>query len=356
MRVVVIAALAALAQAAAPAQAPAPPPRVGDGWGTNIHWTAETAEGEAAMMARAFRLARMDFHWSVIEQSRGAYNFTEYDGLLATMEAHGIRPYWILDYGNPLYPPVASGPDCSAPGSCKAQCQNYFGTCSDGTYYCCGGVLNASNECRGHHLCPTNDKLEACACNAGDTSLASGGSTGCDTPECIEAFGKFAAATVAHFKGHRIIFECINEPNGMGHDNATTLAALCLSAGKAFTDAGELFVGPTTASFDWKYLNESMASGILGAFGAVSVHPYRPTAPDTVLPDWTRLRAMIEQYGSTERERSMPMLSGEWGYTSAVPPCAYGNRCSENTQAAYLARMWLSNTMAGVDVSVNYVK
>ena len=102
MRVAVIAALAALAQAAAPAQAPAPPPRVGDGWGTNIHWTAETAEGEAAMMARAFRLARMDFHWAVIEQSRGAYNFTEYDGLLATMEAHGIRPYWILDYGNPL--------------------------------------------------------------------------------------------------------------------------------------------------------------------------------------------------------------------------------------------------------------
>lgn len=39
--------------------------RVGDAWGTNIHWTQERAAGEAAMLARAFKLARMDFHWSM---------------------------------------------------------------------------------------------------------------------------------------------------------------------------------------------------------------------------------------------------------------------------------------------------
>lgn len=51
--------------------------RVGDAWGTNIHWTAESAPGEAAMM-KAFKLApRMDL-------------------LLAVMKAHGICPYWIL--------------------------------------------------------------------------------------------------------------------------------------------------------------------------------------------------------------------------------------------------------------------
>eukprot|EP01046_Picozoa_sp_COSAG06_P088612 COSAG06_NODE_35023_length_465_cov_2.068306_1_plen_95_part_10 len=48
------------------------------------------------------------------------------------------------------------------------------------------------------------------------------------------------------------------------------------------------------------------------------------------------------------------MLSGEWGYTTAIPPCVYGNRVDETTQASYLARMWLSNTMAGVTVSINY--
>jgi hypothetical protein len=30
--------------------------RVGDSWGTNIHWTTETQPGEAAMLARSFKL------------------------------------------------------------------------------------------------------------------------------------------------------------------------------------------------------------------------------------------------------------------------------------------------------------
>lgn len=80
----------------------------------------------------------------------------------------------------------------------------------------------------------------------------------------------------------------------MGHDTATDLAALCKSAGAAFTAAGEFFVGPTTSGMDWDYLNSTMAHGILDAFSGVSVHPYRPQAPDTVLDDWVRLREMIE--------------------------------------------------------------
>ena len=145
--------------------------RVGDGWGTNIHWVKENADGEAAMIAAAYKVARMDFKWASIEKSEHAYDFEAYDGLLSTMEAHGIRPYWILDYGNPLYPPQHTGRNNGA----------------------------------------------------------------CDTEVCIEAFGKFAAATVAHFRGHNIIFECINEPNGMGGDNSTDIAALCLSACLLYT-------------------------------------------------------------------------------------------------------------------------
>ena len=30
--------------------------RVGDGWGTNIHWVKENAEGEAAMIAAAYKV------------------------------------------------------------------------------------------------------------------------------------------------------------------------------------------------------------------------------------------------------------------------------------------------------------
>ena len=103
-------------------------------------------------------------------------------------------------------------------------------------------------------------------------------------------------------------------------DQAEDLAVLCQAAGKAFTAAGELFVGPTTAGMDWKYLNATMANGILNAFGAVSVHPYRPKAPDTVLEDWVRLRELIQQYGTTAAQKAMPFISGEWGYTTATDP------------------------------------
>ena len=160
------------------------------------------------MISAAYRLARMDFGWAGIEKQQGVYDFSAYDGLLATMEQHKIRPYWILDYGNPLYPPIVVGPDCTTPATCTAQCPGYFGNCSDGTWYCCGGVMrtpSGGEQCNVHHLCPTNPKLAGCACipPAGpadvrtNSSSSSQGNGGCNTPECIAAFGLFATATIS---------------------------------------------------------------------------------------------------------------------------------------------------------------
>ena len=157
-----------------------------------------------------------------------------------------------------------------------------------------------------------------------------------------------------HFGGHDIVFECLNEPNGMGHDSAQVIAELCRSAGKFFKASGELFVGPATSGMAWTYLQEAMQHGILDAFGALSVHPYRGSPPDTVLADWTELRALVRAHGVDREQRQMPLISGEWGYTTADSRCSYPNRCDERTQAAYLARMWLANTMAGVAISINY--
>eukprot|EP00040_Diaphanoeca_grandis_P002326 m.21282 g.21282 ORF g.21282 m.21282 type:complete len:588 (-) comp13327_c0_seq1:213-1976(-) len=350
------------------------PKRVGDAWGTNIHWTKESVEGEAAMLSKAYKVARMDFHWASIESECGKYNFSAYDGLLAIMKAAGVRPYWILDYGNPCYPPRPIIPvDCKTETACRGTCQEYFGTCSDGTYYCCARTPNNPSGCDGVHKCPTNPNLVNCACNAKnsssdqiqDHSLSQKqtqthrvkkftSNNACNTVECIQAFGNFAKAAVAHFRGNNIIFECLNEPNGMGGDNATDITKVCLAAGTAFTNANELFVGPATSGFDWPYLNTSMKDGILNAFGAVSVHPYRAQAPETVLADYSRLRDLIQTYGTTPAMKAMPVLSGEWGYTTAKLPCIYNNRVDEFTQAAYLTRMWLINALAGIEVSINY--
>ncbi len=265
--------------------------RVGDGWGTNIHWTAENAPGEAAMLAKAFKIARMDFDWASIERTPGVYDFTAYDRLLATMEAHGVRPYWILDYGNPLYPPA----------------------------------------------------------NSSSTPAKS-----CDTAACIAAYGALAAAAAAHFHGHGIIWETVNEPNGMGGDNATDLAALALAASPAFLPRGETFVGPTTAGMDWAYLERAFAAGILAAYSNVSVHPYRAGPPESVLQDWAQLAALTANYTPPGGQQPLTAIDGEWGYTSATPPCVYGNKVSQLGQAKYVARMWLCNALAGVNVSISY--
>ena len=47
--------------------------------------------------------ARMDFAWEATEKARGEYDFSAYDGLVKALESHQIRPYFILDYANPLY-------------------------------------------------------------------------------------------------------------------------------------------------------------------------------------------------------------------------------------------------------------
>ena len=103
--------LAAAATTAAAAAAPATTafglsaralPRAGDAWGTNIHWTTPQP-GEAAQLAAAFKIARMDFSWASVEKALGVYSFAEYEGLVATLAAVGVRPYLILDYWNPLY-------------------------------------------------------------------------------------------------------------------------------------------------------------------------------------------------------------------------------------------------------------
>ena len=71
-------------------------------FGVNIHYT-KGAPGETAMLARSFRVVRMDIAWGATERERGRYNFTAYDALIRELDAHGVTPLFILAYGNDLY-------------------------------------------------------------------------------------------------------------------------------------------------------------------------------------------------------------------------------------------------------------
>ena len=82
---------------------PLPSTTVPDGWGVNIHFT-DPQPREMEMIAKAgFKWVRMDFFWQEIEKEKGVYDFSADDRLMASLKKNGIRPIFILDYGNDLY-------------------------------------------------------------------------------------------------------------------------------------------------------------------------------------------------------------------------------------------------------------
>jgi hypothetical protein len=165
---------------------------VGDGFGVNIHYT-QGAAGESQMMAKAFRVARIDLFWRTVESVCGKYDWSRYDALLAEMRNVSVRPYWILTYSNTCY-------------------QAW---------------------------------------------------TGCHTDQCVSAYANFTAAAVQRYRNHSIIFETVNEPDGMGNDTATQITALTKAAWPAFAALNETLVGPCPADMHSGYLNGTFAAGIL---------------------------------------------------------------------------------------------
>ncbi len=274
--------LALLTLAAAPLLgAGLPSPTVPDGLGVNIHFTGAPAKDLDMLAAAGFRFIRMDFPWAGVEREKGVYDFAPYDELTAALAARGIRPLYILDYGNKLYESANSV--VTEPGR--------------------------------------------------------------------QAFARFAAAAAAHFKGQGIIWELWNEPNGGNFwtnpdpKAYMALAKVVFPAIRA-ADPGAVCIGPATSGLPQDYLRECFRLGLLDLVDAVSVHPYRNTPPETAAADLLRLRALICRYAPAKAD--MPLISGEWGYSSVW------DRFDPELQGRYLPRQLLSNLSVGIPLSIWY--
>ena len=166
-----------------------------------------------------------------------------------------------------------------------------------------------------------------------------------------QAFARWAAAAAKHFRGRGILWEMYNEPNiefWKPKPDVKQYVKLALAVGKAMREAApdELYIGPATSTIDFPFLDECFRSGLLKYWSAVSVHPYREFAPETVADEYARLRKMIDQY--EPKDKKIPILSGEWGYSSAWKDVD-GER-----QGKMLARQWLTNLMCEVPLSIWY--
>ena len=277
-----------------------PQPVLPDGVGVNIHFVTGHEKDLDLIAAAGFRFVRMDFHWQAIETGKGEYHWADYDQLLTNLEKRGLRAILILDYSHPLYEEEVTSP---------------------------------------HPFTGQPHKTTASP----------------QHPASVTAFARWAAAAAKHFQGRRVLWEIWNEPNGhfwSPKPDAQQYTTLAMATAKAIREADPhaTIIGPASAGFPWEFLETFLKSGVLEHLDAVSVHPYRDPKqpPETAAGDYQKLRAMIERCAPPSKKDRLPILSGEWGYST------YKKGVSLETQAAFAPRQQLSNLLNGVPLSIWY--
>jgi len=268
------------------AAAPLPELTIPNGFGVNIHFTGDPKDLDL-IRDGGFKFIRMDLGWGGIEREKGNYNFekTGYDALTDGCTRRGIRILYILDYSNHLY--------------------------------------------------------------ESDQSVC--------TEEGRKAFAAFAEAAAKRYKGKGIFWEVWNEPNikqfWTPQPSADDYCKLVEAAAPLVkqADPSGLVVAPATSGIPFDWLEACFKNGLLKWIDVLSVHPYRPLPPETVIKDYDRLRELVKRYAPQGKD--IPIISGEWGYSNINWDKA---RLSEEQQARYLAREFLINLYQKIPVSIWY--
>lgn len=211
---------------------PLPPLILPDGVGVNIHFTAGHGKDLDLIAAAGFRVVRMDFFWAAIEREKSQYDWSDYDALTADLERRGLRPYYILDYSNPLYEKAGASPQ--HPDSVAAFAR--WAGAAAAHFRGRGVIWEIWNEPNGGFWKPKPDATQYTA---------------------------LALATVKAIRA---------------------------------ADPEACIVAPACAGFDWNFLEAVCQSGLLTYLDAVSVHPYRGGPPETAAQDFARLRALIARH------------------------------------------------------------
>ena len=271
------------------------------GVGVNIHFTRGHERDLDLIAAAGFKFIRMDFGWGGTERRKDEYNWGDYEELTTNLEKRGLRAIYILDYSNPLYEEA----------------------------------VVSRNPVTGRE----------------QKDVASP-----QHPQSVAAFARWAGAAAKRFAGRRIIWEIWNEPNisfWKPRPDVKQYTGLALATARAVreADANATIIGPATSEVPVKFIEEFFAAGMLSHLDAVSVHPYRSykRGPETASEDYTKLRALIEKHAPTPARRGLPIISGEWGYSTFT-----NKGVSLETQAAFIACQQLANLHAGVPISIWY--
>lgn len=165
------------------------------------------------------------------------------------------------------------------------------------------------------------------------------------------AFCRWVEAAMKHFRHRGVVWEMWNEPNigfWKPKPDVKEYISLATEVGQTIRRVApdEWYIGPATSGLDFGFLNACLEAGLLKYWDAVSVHPYRQTAPETALEEWSHLRSLVAKSNPTGK--NIEMISGEWGYSAA-----WGG-FDESKQATFATRELLTNLIAGAPLSIYY--
>jgi polysaccharide biosynthesis protein PslG len=178
--------------------------------------------------------------------------------------------------------------------------------------------------------------------------------------EDIAAFGRFAEATAARFKGRDVRYEIWNEPDIVQFwrpkPDAREYAALLREALSAIhrADPAAKVVSGGVSRLDLKFLRKAIDPAVAAGLTAIGVHPYPKAGPETIGPELEKLR----QWARHSFGERLEVWDTEWGYSSTnAAERALGNGRSEEArlrQARLAMREILTVWTAGFPLAVWY--
>jgi len=245
--------------------------------------------------ALGLRYVRSDFSWAGTERKPGTYDFGTYLEFAREVHARGMRPLFILDYGNPVHTPFTK------------------------------------IQWRGRDERRTSPPV---------------------SPEQIKAYSDWAAAAAKAFAAYDPIWEVWNEPDHPRFwppkPDAAAYGRMAFSACQAIrsADSGAEVYGPAASKWvDGAFLSALAGSKAVTCFSRISVHPYQMTGDatrDAAL--WQGLSRRIAAGGHVSAPK---IANSEWGRPVV-------GRVDGEAQARYLVRTLVSALAADVAPNVWY--
>jgi polysaccharide biosynthesis protein PslG len=244
-----------------------------------------------------FKIIRVDLQWAEVEQVKGQYNWSTYDGFVSGLKVRGLRPMFILDFNNPLYNPSKDYMDAVDTPQEISGFKN-FAVAAVKRYQSANPIWEIYNE-------PNRPQFWS-------------------NPDPLEYVNLVKATAPAMRQANPSVY--IIGP-ALGHDpNANP---------------------DSIDKVDYVYLAKTFKAGLLNYIDAVSIHPYPDGQPEYAFGIYSKVRSLINAYAPAGKR--YPIISSEWGYTTA----AYISS-NARVHANFWTRMYLVNMSQNVPVSIGY--